>query len=669
MNLNISTGTIFERVARACGIISVIIGGTGLAGWAFGSRVLTGVRLDYIPMAPNTAILVILLGSALFSGTAWPGNRTVRRVIAGISSLSILIAGLTLAGIITGIDLKTDYLFLTVTGTVGTVPVGRMSPVTATCLLLGSAALLLLLVKKNDLSAFLGTVMALVGGVVIIGYWYGAPLLYGGTVIPVALTTAVALGILGIGMNAAAGPASWPLSSITGDSTRARLLRGLLPVILILILIVNWMNTVVVGHADSTAVLFSAVTIILSLLVVYGVVLQISRKIGDPIDLSERERKRTVESVRRARDFYLMVLDDFPNPIWRSDIHAKCDYFNKDWLAFTGRRMEQELGDGWAEGVHPDDLERCVKIYLDHFHAQKPFEMEYRLRYHDGTYRWLYDNGKPLFTPEGEFAGYIGSCYDIHDRRMAEEEIRRLNADLEKRVSERTEDLQHALTRIEKSLHEKEILLREVHHRVKNNFQIILSLLSLQSRSTGDEKFSRGMQESQNRIRAMAFVHEKLYTSADLSRIDLEGYVKYLTKQLFTFFGVRPATVSLNLDINNIFSDINTAIPLGLIINELVSNSLKHAFPHGRTGQITIIILDDPKELILTYQDNGIGFSKGFDWQTAESLGFKLIRVLVDQLDGTIERESCEGTRFIIKVKKKTDEQGYLHGTFNPVPE
>ncbi|MDD1685865.1 PAS domain S-box protein [Methanoregula sp.] len=136
------------------------------------------------------------------------------------------------------------------------------------------------------------------------------------------------------------------------------------------------------------------------------------------------EHKHTEDTVRDARDFYLLILNDFPNPVWRADVSGKCDYFNKNWLAFTGRTIGQELGDGWAEGVHPDDLDRSLKIYLDHFNARTPFEMEYRLRYHDGTYHWLLDFGKPLFTKDGTFSGYIGSCYDIHDRKMADAALR-----------------------------------------------------------------------------------------------------------------------------------------------------------------------------------------------------------------------------------------------------
>jgi PAS domain S-box-containing protein len=107
--------------------------------------------------------------------------------------------------------------------------------------------------------------------------------------------------------------------------------------------------------------------------------------------------------------------------IWRSGVDASCDYFNHTWLAFTGRTLEQEKGDGWAQGVHPDDLDRCVKHYLDHFYRREAFEMEYRLRRHDGVYRWIFDRGVPFTDDSGTFAGFIGSCVDVDERRRAQE--------------------------------------------------------------------------------------------------------------------------------------------------------------------------------------------------------------------------------------------------------
>jgi PAS domain S-box-containing protein len=118
---------------------------------------------------------------------------------------------------------------------------------------------------------------------------------------------------------------------------------------------------------------------------------------------------------------YRLLITHSPVMVWRAGLDAKCDFFNETWLAFTGRTLEQEMGDGWAEGVHPEDLERCVAHYLDHFHRREAFEMEYRLRRHDGAYRWIFDRGVPFSDDAGTFAGFIGSCIDVDDRRTAEE--------------------------------------------------------------------------------------------------------------------------------------------------------------------------------------------------------------------------------------------------------
>lgn len=118
---------------------------------------------------------------------------------------------------------------------------------------------------------------------------------------------------------------------------------------------------------------------------------------------------------------YRLLVENSPVMIWRAGIDAKCDYFNEPWLEFTGRTLEQELGDGWAEGVHPEDLERCVKHYLDHFQRRAAFEMEYRLRRHDNEYRWIFDRGVPYTDDTGAFAGFIGSCVDVDERRRAQD--------------------------------------------------------------------------------------------------------------------------------------------------------------------------------------------------------------------------------------------------------
>ncbi len=148
----------------------------------------------------------------------------------------------------------------------------------------------------------------------------------------------------------------------------------------------------------------------------------------DELELRVAERTAELaasqERLARSSDFYLSVLENFPALIWRSGLDAKCDYFNRTWLEFTGRPLSEELGDGWAEGIHPDDLERCVDTYIQNFEQRTPFEMEYRLRHHSGEYRWIIDMGHPFHGIQGEFIGFLGACFDASERHAAAERLR-----------------------------------------------------------------------------------------------------------------------------------------------------------------------------------------------------------------------------------------------------
>jgi PAS domain S-box-containing protein len=142
------------------------------------------------------------------------------------------------------------------------------------------------------------------------------------------------------------------------------------------------------------------------------------------------ERKRAEERLLESEARFRLVADSAPVMIWMSGTDKLCTYFNKPWLDFTGRSLEQELGNGWAEGVHPEDLQRCLDTYLQAFDRREEFTMEYRLRRHDGEFRLVYDIGVPRFNPDGSFAGYIGSCIDVTEQRRAEEQLRQTQDDL-----------------------------------------------------------------------------------------------------------------------------------------------------------------------------------------------------------------------------------------------
>gem|GEM_PF-686412 len=202
------------------------------------------------------------------------------------------------------------------------------------------------------------------------------------------------------------------------------------------------------------------------------------------------------------------------------------------------------------------------------------------------------------------------------------------------------------------SLREKEVLLREIHHRVKNNLQIISSLLYLQSRKIEDKSMLQAFQESQNRIKSMALIHESLYRSGNLAKIEIKTYVKSLSDYLFQSYGIVPGKIALKIEADHIKLGIDTAIPCGLIINELISNSLKHAISPDRRGEICVCISSDGEFFNLIISDNGPGLPEGLDMLRTGTLGLKLVCTLVDQLDGTIDIESRDGARFFIRFKE-----------------
>jgi two-component sensor histidine kinase len=194
------------------------------------------------------------------------------------------------------------------------------------------------------------------------------------------------------------------------------------------------------------------------------------------------------------------------------------------------------------------------------------------------------------------------------------------------------------------SLHEKETLLKEIHHRVKNNLQVISGLLNLQAHHITDEAGKAIYRESQNRVITMALIHEELYQSKDLSRVDFAVYINELTTNLFASYGVQGRNVVPRLELDNVEMVVDTAIPCGLILNELISNSLKHAFPDDRAGEVLVRFRDLGDEMFeLKVADNGVGLSDWREIEKSDSLGLQLVTMLVEQLSGKLEVDGADG--------------------------
>jgi len=277
------------------------------------------------------------------------------------------------------------------------------------------------------------------------------------------------------------------------------------------------------------------------------------------------------------------------------------------------------------EKVAPERFEQAIEI------VRREGQYLYSLTQEaeDGP-RYLDSRVAGIFNPDGEMAGFSLFSRDVTERKQAEEQIK-------------------------SSLKEKELLLKEVHHRTKNNFQVIASMLYLQSEYTDDKKVSGILDRCYDRIKSMAAVHEQLYKTEDISSINFAEYVRNLLVSLYHSFGVSEKTVAFQINIENIFLGLDMAIPCGLIINELLSNSLKYAFGElkERNKQKAQVCVDMHKandhKLILAVSDNGIGLAGGLKSMDGESLGLYLVKNLVEQLDGTVELDTGAGTKFTIK--------------------
>ena len=258
----------------------------------------------------------------------------------------------------------------------------------------------------------------------------------------------------------------------------------------------------------------------------------------------------------------------------------------------------------------------------------KPFQ--YRLINKNGEYSWIETQLVPI-KKDGMINSILIIDTDITDRK-------------------------NATDRLKSSLNEKKILIKEIHHRVKNNMQIITSLLNLQIQHLDGEEIVAAtvLKESQNRVRSMAMIHEKLYLSKDFTHIRFEDYIKRLLSDLLYSYNTNLDQVKLVVDVEDVNLNMETAVPCGLIISELISNSLKYAFPEEKKGQIKVSLQQVPQDprFILTVADDGVGLPPDLDLKNITTLGLELVYNLTQQIDGEIELDCSQGTKFKIRFNE-----------------
>ena len=336
---------------------------------------------------------------------------------------------------------------------------------------------------------------------------------------------------------------------------------------------------------------------------------------------AEKEKAEAVlkENEERLRHYF----STSPTITYVLEIHGKevsTVWVSDNITRLLGYSITETLApDWWMTYLYPDDRAAAAAA-MDNFFSSGALKHEYRFLRKDGSRIWIHDDVCLLYNDDGSPREIIGSWTDISEKKVAEEKMKA-------------------------SLEEKQVLLRELYHRTKNNMQVIIAMLSLQAASTKDELCKRNSKIMENRILAMSLVHEKLYHLQQLSRIDLREYVSDLVDLLSANFKIKPGSVAITVEVDPIYISIDSAVPCGLVLNELISNSFQYAFVDGRKGEIVITAKKGlERRIVLTISDNGVGLPQGFDCRSCASLGFLLIVGTVEhQLRGKISFNAENG--------------------------
>ena len=327
--------------------------------------------------------------------------------------------------------------------------------------------------------------------------------------------------------------------------------------------------------------------------------------------VEDRTKELQVKNVELEK--LSLVASETDNAIMIFDAKLNLEWVNTGFEKLTEYSLEEYRK---VRGATLKDISsnKDVAVFInDIITEKKSIVYESEVLSKSGKHYWLSSTLTPIFNEQGDLKSIVVIETDITLRKKMEEQIKA-------------------------ALDEKGLLLREIHHRVKNNLQIIISLFNLQTSYIDDDKAYQALKEGQDRIKSMALIHERFYQSDGISKIDFDDYSRKLIEYLYTSFKINPSSIVVDIKIENVRLDIDTAVPCGLIINEIVSNAFKHAFKDKDKGHIDIILKNaGDGEYYLEIKDDGIGMPTDFNLETADSLGFQLIQALSDQLDGKLE--------------------------------
>ncbi len=376
------------------------------------------------------------------------------------------------------------------------------------------------------------------------------------------------------------------------------------------------------------------------------------------LSVSRRIRRRSEAAADERMRLYVHCLEEASDAVAIAQPDGQIIYSNRAFTDLVGERAEK---DSLGGGLFLDEVESDQALTMAREAGQWHGEIKPS---HDSTLDVNLTGVQR--TPEGSGA-IIAVARDISELKLTEQNLGRYRDRLELLVHKRTLELEAEIEQrreseqqVRVSLREKELLLKEVHHRVKNNMQVISSLLNLQAQASTIPELARALGESQNRIRSMALIHESLYRSDNFLEIAFSEYLRELTATLVRAYSIPGVEVVIDVAADGVALDIDTAVPCGLIVNELVSNSLKHGYPdYSGQAHIRISISKEESEYLLSVTDNGVGFPDDVDFRDTQSLGMEIVCVLTSQLHGDINLVRGDGTRFEIRFPAEAKEPAY----------
>lgn len=555
-------------------------------------------------------------------------DRNIQLFLVFMTGLVALFGILEVFGNFLNINLNFEEQIFPIFENLGSIPIGKMSFSTGAFFFVEGFVVFGLLDRSKSkkiykISGLIASIVILSSLIFILAYVFNAPLLYNTEeVIPMAFTTALAFLTQGFSMLFKTDFNTFPLLYFSKKKTSGLIFGTFLPISIISVFISPLFIELISSNSNLNTPTITSAVVIFNFIINSIIIYFSSRNLGKSLDTTLDERinaeKKLLKAQKEATNLVTFPAEN-PNPVLKISSDGKVKFKNKASIPVLNHWKYKE------EGILADNYLKIIENVLKTGVSQE-IEEEYGEKYTSLTFTPLKDTG------EVNIYGL-----DITKRKKSELELQELNLELEKYSKS-----------LEQSISEKDNLLKELHHRVKNNLQIISAITIMQEQKV-DGNCLKIFKDFQNRIKAMAKIHETLYKSENIGKLKINDYISGLIDNLIISYNINTERIQIELEIETIDMDLRSGMYYGLIINELISNSLKYAFPNKNVGKIVISTKkNDDNSILLKIKDNGIGIPDEIDYLSPETMGLKIVSILVEQLKAKISLNRDKGTEWTI---------------------